>query len=88
MLSKFLLVLHLIKNLLFNLDEPAVGAAASEASALASAASTASAVASAAIGEQPPSGNVIVDEPYLKEHVVGILFSRSKLTHLQVCLSF
>ena len=27
-------------------------------------------------------------EPYLKEHVVGILFSRSKLTHLQrqVCL--
>merc|ERR1719270_2102285 len=64
-------------------DEPAVGAAASEASALASAASTASAVASAAIGEQPPSGNVIVDEPYLKEHVVGILFSRSKLTHLQ-----
>lgn len=25
----------------------------------------------------------MVDEPYLKEHVVGILFSRSKLTHLQ-----
>merc|ERR1719507_572617 len=29
------------------------------------------------------SAYVIVDEPYLKEHVVGILFSRSKLTHLQ-----
>ena len=32
--------------------------------------------------------NSFSQEPYLKEHVVGILFSRSKLTHLQrqVCL--
>ena len=53
------------------------GVAASEA--------TMAAAAAATTAEQQVGGNIIVDEPYLKEHVVGILFSRSKLTHLQVC---
>ena len=53
------------------------GVAASEATMAAAAAATGA--------EQQVGGNIIVDEPYLKEHVVGILFSRSKLTHLQVC---
>ena len=40
--------------------------------------------------EQPPEATSTASttsedqqEPYLKEHVVGILFSRSKLSHLQ-----
>ena len=37
--------------------------------------------------EQPPEASTSTSEdqqePYLKEHVVGILFSRSKLSHLQ-----
>ena len=53
------------------------GVAASEA--------TMAAAAAATTADQQVGGNIIVDEPYLKEHVVGILFSRSKLTHLQVC---
>ena len=57
------------------------GGPASEAVASTSAAA---AVVSAAEQQANAGGNVIVDEPYLKEHVVGILFSRSKLTHLQV----
>ena len=58
------------------------GLPASEAVA---AASTSAAAAGLAAEQQANAvGNVIVDEPYLKEHVVGILFSRSKLTHLQV----
>ena len=53
--------------------------------AAAGAASTSAAAAVSAAEQQANAvGNVIVDEPYLKEHVVGILFSRSKLTHLQV----
>ena len=58
------------------------GGPASEAAAVAS--TSAAAAVSAAEQQANAVGNVIVDEPYLKEHVVGILFSRSKLTHLQV----
>ena len=58
------------------------GVPASEAAAVAS--TSAAAAVSAAEQQANAVGNVIVDEPYLKEHVVGILFSRSKLTHLQV----
>ena len=62
------------------------GLAASEAVAVAS---TSAAAAGLAAEQQANAvGNVIVDEPYLKEHVVGILFSRSKLTHLQVRFFF
>ena len=70
-------------RLLEHVDEASVavggGSMASEAVA---------AAAAAAAEQQPPGGNIIVDEPYLKEHVVGILFSRSKLTHLQVCYGY
>ena len=63
----------------------AAGGGGPAAEAAASAASTSAAAVSAAAEQQANAvGNVIVDEPYLKEHVVGILFSRSKLTHLQV----
>ena len=62
------------------------GVPASEAAAVAS--TSAAAAVSAAEQQANAVGNVIVDEPYLKEHVVGILFSRSKLTHLQVRFFF
>ena len=63
-----------------------LGVPASEAVAVAS---TSAAAAGLAAEQQANAvGNVIVDEPYLKEHVVGILFSRSKLTHLQVRFFF
>ena len=65
-------------------EEAAVAAAGGPASEAAAVASTSAAAVSAAEQQANAGGNVIVDEPYLKEHVVGILFSRSKLTHLQV----
>lgn len=70
-------------------EEAAAAAAGGPASEAAAVASTSAAAAVSAAEQQANAvGNVIVDEPYLKEHVVGILFSRSKLTHLQVRFYF
>ena len=67
----------------------AAGGLGGPASEVAAVASTSAAAAGLASEQQANAvGNVIVDEPYLKEHVVGILFSRSKLTHLQVRFYF
>ena len=65
-------------------EEAAAAAAGGGGPASEAVASTSAAAVSAAEQQANAGGNVIVDEPYLKEHVVGILFSRSKLTHLQV----
>ena len=67
-------------------EEAASAAAGGGGPASEAVASTSAAAAAVSAAEQQANagGNVIVDEPYLKEHVVGILFSRSKLTHLQV----
>jgi len=62
----------------------AAGGGGPASEAVAAASTSAAAAVSAAEQQANAVGNVIVDEPYLKEHVVGILFSRSKLTHLQV----
>ena len=69
-------------------DHASAASVAASAGVAASEATMAAAAAAATAAEQQVGGNIIVDEPYLKEHVVGILFSRSKLTHLQVCYLF
>ena len=92
--AETLRVFRLITSQVFGklLEQPpdqSGGAGASASLSAATAATTSSSAsalgqgASAAGGSTASAASEGQQEPYLKEHVVGILFSRSKLSHLQ-----